>query len=238
MLQHCKACSERTLTPLWADQDGQQWHRCLSCASDSCEATYADVKGMYDERYYQTHHHHEGDPAALRDALRPNVDWFVDWKVAQDVGKDFLDVGCSDGTALTLMQERGFSVHGFDVAEACRQPGCTTIAPFFTADHFPQRYHAVLCREVIEHVDTPHQMLTDLYRVTARGGFLQLQTPRPSPTFHTGPYQRGHLVILSPLVVRFWLERLGFEVKDYRLWPTPDEDPGRQPGQAWMCRKL
>lgn len=182
---------------------------------------------MYNAEYLRTHHGND-DPEYLMNQLQSNLQWFVDWRVREDVGKDFLDVGCAEGTAMRGMAERGFSVHGFDVIPEAAQPGCSTIAPAFSAGLFPQRYHAVLCREVIEHVDHPMQMMTELAKVTAKGGFLQLQTPRPTQEFNAIGYQAAHICLLSPLFVRYWTEKLGFEIKDYRLWAQ---------GQAWMCKK-
>lgn len=227
-MTHCRACSETTIHPLWQDGGNAYWYRCLSCGCDSSSNNYSLTKDMYTGEYINTHHG-GADDAYLVDQLRSNLDWFVDWRVKDEVGKDFLDVGCCEGTAMRGMAERGFAVHGFDVIPEAAQPGCSTIASSFSAGLFPQKYHAVLCREVIEHVDTPMQFMTELANVTAKGGFLQLQTPRPTAEFNAIGYQRAHICLLSPMFVRYWLERLGYEIKDYRIW---------EQGQAWMCKRL
>lgn len=226
-MTHCRACSENTVHSLWPDHHGGHWFRCLSCGCDSSSNSYAETKKYYTAEYITTHHGGHDDEHLLQE-LRANLDWFVDWKVKEDVGKDFLDVGCCEGLAMRGMQDRGYSVHGFDVIPEAARPGCTTIAPTFQASLFPQCYHAVLCREVIEHVDTPMQFITDLANVTAKGGFLQLQTPRPTAAFNPIGYQGAHICLLSPLWIRYWVERLGFEIKDYRFWDG---------GQGWMCKK-
>lgn len=223
-MTHCRVCSEKTLHYLWDDAGGGKWFRCLACGSDSSSRGRADTESMYNAEYIKTHHGGHSDEYLLQE-LRANLDWFVDWKC----GKDFLDVGCCEGMAMKGMADRGFSVHGFDVIPEAARPGCTTIAPVFRAGLFPQKYQAVLCREVIEHVDTPMQFITDLANVTCGGGFLQLQTPRPTAEMNLIGYQAAHICLLSPWWIRYWLERLGFEIKDYRLW---------EQGQAWMCRKL
>lgn len=229
-MTHCRACSEEALHPLWQDTAGGHWFRCVACGCDSASRCYANTQHLYQDSYILAHTSHIGEEKLIQE-IRPNLDWFVDWKVKEDVGKDFLDVGCCDGIGMKGMAERGYSVHGFDVIPGAARPGCTTIAPHFQANLFPQQYHAVLCREVIEHIDIPMQFLTELASVTAKGGFLQLQTPRPSVAFNPIGYQEAHICLLSPHWLRYWLERLGFEIKDYRLWDNPA-------GQAWMCKKL
>lgn len=226
-MTHCRACAEAVIYPLWQDHEGSLWFRCTFCGSDSSNHCYNDTRKMYTAEYINTHHGGHS-PEYLMEQLHTNLSWFTDWKVKEDVGKCFLDVGCCEGSAMKGMQERGYSVHGFDVIPEAAQPGCTTIASSFSAGLFPQKYHAVLCREVIEHVDTPLQFLTELANVTAKGGFLQLQTPRPTESINPIGYQAAHICLLSPIFIRYWLERLGFEVKDYRLWAQ---------GQAWMCKK-
>ena len=177
-MTHCRACSEAALTYLWKDYQGGHWFRCHCCGSDSSSNSYADTKAMYGEEYNQKHHGGISIDEELA-SMRSNLDWFQDYR-PETSGIDFLDVGCCRGAAMIGMQKRGWRVHGFDVTEASRQPGCSTIAPEFKASLFPQRYHAVLCREVIEHVDHQMQFLTELANVTERGGFLQVQTPRPT----------------------------------------------------------
>lgn len=226
-MTHCRACSESTLQYLWQDYQGGHWFRCLACGCDSSSHCYADTAHFYNAEYLQTHH---GGISLEEEAeqLRTNLDWFEDYK-PDTPGRDFLDVGCCRGVAMNGMANRGWSVHGFDVVPEAAQPGCSTIAPMFTAGLFPRKYHAVLCREVIEHVDHPMQMLTELAATTAKGGFLQIQTPRPTADRNDIGYQGAHITLLSPLWIRYWVERLGFEVKDYRLWDI---------GQCWMCKRL
>lgn len=226
-MTHCKLCGEKTLTPLWKDYGGNQWFRCLFCASDSSEQTWEGVKAMYDANYIKNHHGLTTYEAEA-EQLKSNIGWFNDYK-PEIAGRDFLDVGCTNGVAMTEMQNNGWSVHGFDIIPEAYREGCTTIAPAFSAGLFPMKYSAVMCREVIEHSPTPIQMLTELSYVTRKDGILQLQTPRPTPEVNPIGYQPAHLDLLSPMVIRYWLERLGFIIKDYWIW---------EQGQAWMAKRL
>ena len=228
-MTHCRLCSENTIHFIWQDYEGGNWFHCESCGSHSSSHSYADTQKYYTAEYI-TQHHGGISLEEERNQLTTNINWFEDYK--PDIhGRDFLDIGCCRGVAMTMMAERGWAVHGFDVIPEAAQPGCSTIAPSFRAGLFPQKYHAVMCREVIEHVDHPMQMLTEIAAVIHKGGYLQLQTPRPAATMNPIGYQGAHITLMSPLWIRYWLERLGFEVRDYRLWSNPG-------GQCWMAKRL
>jgi 2-polyprenyl-3-methyl-5-hydroxy-6-metoxy-1,4-benzoquinol methylase len=102
-----------------------------------------------------------------------------------------------------------------------------TVAPMFHRWLFPLRYAAVLCREVLEHVPTPHLMLLELHGVTAPGGLVQVQTPRPCDYAHPRVYQDGHLFVASPRQLRTMLDAAMLDVIEPREWET---------GQAYLCR--
>jgi hypothetical protein len=220
-IRFCRGCGEDALAPLWST-----FSRCLCCGSDSNALHYDPTR--YDATYLRhIRAEHPGSDADYAAEMRPNLDWFVDYEGTVP-HKTFLDIGFLDGVALDGMQSRGWGVHGFDVIPDARLGDHTTIAPRFAANLFPQQYYGVMAREVIEHVDGWRQFLAECHGVTARGGLFQLQTPRPLRDNVPGVYCPEHLVVLTPTVVRYWLERLGFSVLDYRLFEY---------GQVWMCRK-
>lgn len=227
MIRFCKACGGEELQPLWEDGEAP-WLRCLACGSDSAARTYADVGHLYSADYIQAALDREGGLDNAVAAMRSNLDWFQDYR-GKAPNNSFLDVGCCEGAALAGMQDRGWAVHGFDVIRPPYDGPHVTVAPHFSAALFPQQYAAVLCREVIEHVEGWRDLLTECHAATARDGLFQLQTPRPWHLQHPIPYQRYHLQLLSPAIVRYWLERLGFIVLDFRLWDM---------GQGWLCQKV
>lgn len=242
-MSSCRCCGRDELLPLWVDVDGNSWSRCGGCGSDT--SSFQFTADIYDPHYYATHHGCENDPAFLEKQLESNISWFMAHQAKQvnpgsafvvhrgAHGKTFLDVGCAEGTAMRMMAREGWSVHGFDISEEARRlnpPGKhITVHPWFHAGLFPIQYTDVLCREVLEHVEWPRQFLFDLARVTVRGGLLQIQTPRPATSNNSIGYQKAHLHLYSPTLLRWELERLGLRVLDYREWDV---------GQAYLCRKV
>lgn len=210
---NCRICGESDLSPLWVVY-GQQWARCLCCGSDTSS-------GEYDPEIYRTGYlagalANIGSMNRAIEEVRTNCDWFE--RLATNPGRDFLDVGCLEGAAMTLMASRGWSVHGFDVSEESAHPGCTTIAPEFLASLFPRRYDAVLCREVIEHVIDPRKMVSELLGACNPGGFVQIQTPRPMATPDPIPYQTAHLQIISPAAMELMVRDAGGVITARQVW--------------------
>lgn len=234
-LMRCRVCFESELEPLWVgriDPIHGCWHRCLCCGSDTSNTEYDTIRAKYNSDYMTHNMHDLGGMDVCIKALEANVQWFQDHRRGCP-DFSFLDIGCAEGAALRGMAALGWAVHGFDIDESARSlspPGQhITVAPAFAASLFPQRFSAVLCREVIEHVPDWRMLLSECWQVMRPNGIFQLQTPRPWTEFHQIPYQVFHLQLFAPAVLRYELERRGFEVIDHRLWPM---------GQGWVCRRI
>lgn len=221
----CRVCHEAELVPLWpATAERGEWSRCLACGSDTSAADYAALRGEYDAAYLAHLAELLGGVGGCAAALSPNADWF-----GPPAGDGtFLDVGCLEGGGLRAMADRGWSVHGFDVIPEARTGDHVTVADRFRAGLFPRRYRAVLCREVIEHVPDWRGLLGELFAATQPEGLCQVQTPRPWSEPDPRPYQRWHLQVFAPFVLRQQLGAAGFDVIGQLLWPA---------GQAYLCRR-
>ena len=224
-MKFCKVCGVSALSPLWQDTGVNQWHRCGACGSDSSEATYP--QGHYTDDYLTSSLERTGGIEKAKEQVRSNIEWFGHYR-DRCGGKDFIDVGCLEGAAMMVAADHGWSVHGFDVMEAARRPGCTTIHPYFAASLFPQCYDAVFCKDVLEHVEGWRGFLSELTAVTAKNGLLQLQSPRPMDTNSAPCYQPAHLFIVSPATLERAMRDLGFTVLDKRIWDGTDTGPAGQ----------
>lgn len=221
----CRACYSPDHGPLPFDLPAGvgRWRRCRSCGSDTAEHSYDP--GMYTTEYLYTHTG-QTDRALLKEQVRSNVDLFD--KHAKDLpNRDFLDVGCSDGTTMEFMADRGWAVHGFDVAKPHYYGPHVTVGAVFSRWLFPLRYSAVLCREVLEHVENPDQLLHELHGVACSGGLVQVQTPAPSDYYAPTTYQLAHLCIISPTRLKKMLDAAMFDLLEELNWGI---------GQAYLCR--
>jgi SAM-dependent methyltransferase len=106
-----------------------------------------------------------------------------------------LDYGCGPGLLLQFLRERGFrECEGYDAyARGFADPAVLS-----------REYDAVVCQDVIEHVEDPQHLLKTLARCVRPGGMLCLGTPcadgidlRYSNRFIHHLHQPYHLHILS-----------------------------------------
>jgi 2-polyprenyl-3-methyl-5-hydroxy-6-metoxy-1,4-benzoquinol methylase len=108
-------------------------------------------------------------------------------------GKKVLDVGCQYGVFSFYLLEKGADVTGVDISERwvarCteealeRYPGRGVRFQAADAQDLPfgdECFDVVVCTEVVEHVDLPGKVVSEIFRVLRAGGVLVLGTPNTS----------------------------------------------------------
>jgi 2-polyprenyl-3-methyl-5-hydroxy-6-metoxy-1,4-benzoquinol methylase len=127
-----------------------------------------------------------------------------------------LDYGCGSGAFVSYLRSSGFSnVRGFD--EYSSEFGDRSV--------LDDRYDCVISQDVIEHVASPHDLMTEFRRITKDAGVIAIGTPnasaidlrRPDAYVHTihAPYHRH---ILSKDALLDAGQRQGFKLD--RFYPT------------------
>ncbi|HWJ24908.1 MAG TPA: methyltransferase domain-containing protein, partial [Flavisolibacter sp.] len=114
-------------------------------------------------------------------------------------GAVVLDVGCGNGIISRGLGREGFNVYGIDVSErAVEKARSLTDLPNVKFDVISaeqlvadgKRYNAVICSEVLEHLDHPEKLLNTLYQSLADDGVLIVTVPNgmgPREVFVTKP---------------------------------------------------
>lgn len=228
---NCKLCNGTDLKLLNFEipKDAGEWFRCQMCGSDNSSLEFDP--SVYGKKYIDEHIENIGGLDAGKETVRSNCDWFGHYLDGLP-NRDFLDVGCCDGSVLRVMAEMGWSVHGFDIAKPPYYGPHVTVAPLFHRWLFPQRYSAVLAREVFEHVPFPDLFLHELHGVTVPRGLIQIQTPKPIEQYHPNIYQKSHMFIASTGRMRHMINLAMMDILDFREWG----DSTTQAGQAYLCR--
>ena len=112
---------------------------------------------------------------------------------------EVLDVGCGNGVISRSLGEKGFTVRGIDVSgkaiERARELNKYPQVKFdvvsaeqLVADG--HRYHAVICSEVLEHLNDPGKLLNVLHELLDKDGVLIVTVPNgvgPRELFVTRP---------------------------------------------------
>lgn len=135
------------------------------------------------------------------------------------------DVGCAYGSNLWFTRPGSYGVEMQDrYAAFARSVGldvCTAAAGSGALAGLP-KVEAVWCGAVVEHVDSPHNLLRELHGLLRPGGLLLLfapvlprlpflrRLPRVGPNF-TSHLHGDHVSAFTTETLRFTCERAGFE---------------------------
>jgi|GEM_PF-2379310 len=142
------------------------------------------------------------------------------WEECPKKFDSILDVGCSDGYMVKVLQEEGKKAIGIN--DYLYPTDMLYISEYELAViemdmhclEFPDNlFDAVWCRHTLEHSLSPLVVLSEIYRVLKPGGYLFLVLP-PVPT-SPEPYD-GHWHIIPDYQLRYLLEKCNFDI--LKLW--------------------
>jgi len=97
--------------------------------------------------------------------------------------KRLLDAGCGDGLFIAEAERNGFYCEGFDnndeLLEVCRKKGMKVRYGNFS-EKLPFKdgiFDGVFCSNVFEHLEEPEFALSELLRITKKGGIVFVTVP-------------------------------------------------------------
>jgi 2-polyprenyl-3-methyl-5-hydroxy-6-metoxy-1,4-benzoquinol methylase len=112
-----------------------------------------------------------------------------------------LDVGCGNGIISLNLGKEGYTVQGIDMSDKSIE-NAQKKNPFFnvsfsvmdaeTLRASGQRYDAIVCSEVLEHLNQPANLVRELHSILQDNGILFVTVPNgsgPRETFVTKPFQ-------------------------------------------------
>jgi SAM-dependent methyltransferase len=126
-----------------------------------------------------------------------------------------IDLGCGRGDSVDVFRAADPAVRwiGLELPDSETFRGRTRDdADFrvFDGVHLPFADHSVdvvFCKQVLEHVERPHQLLPDVRRVLRSGGVFA------GSTSHLEPYHGYSIANFTPYGLKRLLERSGFELE-------------------------
>lgn len=175
-------------------------------------------------------------------------------------GKRILDVGCGDGTFLSLIKDRYEEVYGIDISEtSLKESRMKNIqTKIYDSDKSPIPYPSnymdtVACLDVIEHVFDPDKIISEIYRVLLPDGIFVVSCPNirywrhilsiitgefPKTSTDTEHYDGGHIHYFTYRDIELILKKYGFrEINKYSVFGKNICKEFMSPGVVIRCKK-
>lgn len=196
----------------------------------------AKIAALYDADYFQGHgfdksidyvkdvkEHSTKDDFTLEDWDVENIKSLLNKNSSTATRYSLLEVGCGTGVFLDKARKAGFDVHGIELsdyaANFARQMGIPVeTKPIEETNFQPERFDAIVMREVIEHLPHPLESLRTVHAWLKPGGVLFMATGnydsperklRGANWFYFMP--EGHLTIFSNKTMTAYLKKVGFQ---------------------------
>jgi 2-polyprenyl-3-methyl-5-hydroxy-6-metoxy-1,4-benzoquinol methylase len=184
-------------------------------------------EAVYNEAMQRFESQHGVDPnprAHLRRLRRLEHYWHIPPKDTR-----ILDVGCSFGTFLRILNEKGFNAEGVEpaenAAEQCRRAGLNVHCGLLGDMGFQDgQFDVLTIYEVIEHLPDPRPLIEECYRVLRKGGMMFLSTGNAQSWtarvmgggwdyFSMLDGGQGHISFFNPESISRLSESAGFSVE-------------------------
>lgn len=237
----CPLCHSKQNAHLWNSEDGYEYVRCLECdfVFVTPFITYDQWRDYY--RKFQTDtdgiNSELSESRAAEDYLKDDFErfsYYVNLLRKYKRSGNVLDIGCLTGNFLKIAKDNGFSPFGVEfrpvaIETAKSLYGIQNIWNGYFEEIAPQliaadtRYDIISLWETLEHVLYPEEVIRNARRLLAPGGLIAITVPNfdnlqvkilREKCFHClgGIGNAGHINMFTPLTLRHFLEKNGFEM--------------------------
>jgi SAM-dependent methyltransferase len=137
--------------------------------------------------------------------------------------KKLFQVGCSDGTTLSIFKQNGWSVTGIDPSPVCSQLALKnynidTFTGFFENFKIEKKFVLFVLTHVLEHLYFPRDTLQKIYDNILDDGYLFIEIPclENEEQFPNSYFSFEHLQHFSEKLIIDLLNDVGFEILSTR----------------------
>jgi 2-polyprenyl-6-hydroxyphenyl methylase/3-demethylubiquinone-9 3-methyltransferase len=172
-------------------------------------------------------------------------------------GSRILDFGCGNGALLSSWADSGFELHGVDASSSGIRQAKDQNTPitFHLADitaTLPaglaaERFDAIICTEVIEHVFAPRNLVRNAFDLLKPGGEMLITTPyhgylKNLSMAITGRMDKHFTVLWDCGHIKFWSQKtLSLTLREAGFHQLRFSGVGRVPGlwksMVFRCRR-
>lgn len=178
----CPLCHQRAHP--WRQKRGFDIYLCSGCenAFIAPEDIPKNLEDIYSKEYFEGNEH-TGYPSyqADRPLIEKNFSDRVRWIESQNPsGRRLLEIGSAYGFFLRAARDRGWSVHGVELATDCvtatQRDGLDVVQGDFAHAKLEGTFDVIAMFDVIEHLRDPKECLERAQTLLSPGGLLVIET--------------------------------------------------------------
>jgi len=225
----CPLCGGEEFRPRWDCGD----FRFVRCGS--CGVIYQNPQIIPDHahsRYGEEYCAYERDnEASFLNLMKLGLGdaRFYDWEEDYRARGPVLDIGCATGALIGWLSGRGWRAEGLEIcapsAAVARSRGCPVYeVPLEEAGLEDGRYSLIHASHVIEHVNDPASLVSQVHRLLMPGGRFICVTPNTASLqalLKGGEWRSAiadHLVLFSAGRLKALLRDRGFSLLAWKTW--------------------
>lgn len=180
---------------------------------------FVQIKPFLEDNYYDDYQMASTHSQQMQDLQRDQAHDFVNRFSL--IGKNVVEIGCGDGSALAHLSTAGAKVSGIEPSGATRQiamsRGFSIESGYITAGRklLKSPFDAFVSRQVLEHVPDLHDFLDGVWANLKPGAYGLVEVPSLEKAIADSRYYDffpDHVNYFSKKTLRLVLEMHGFEV--------------------------
>jgi 2-polyprenyl-3-methyl-5-hydroxy-6-metoxy-1,4-benzoquinol methylase len=220
----CPLCNNSTHH--FTQKDGFDLYKCNSCKFIFVYPVPKSIE-VYDDSYFSGADKGFGyiDYDADKEPMIPTFLKYLD--IFSSLGKKsgrLLDIGAATGFFMSIARNKGFDVAGVEISDFAggvgRKKGLNIKTGDLASAAFPSEYFDVVTMfDVLEHVPSPKDFLSESKRILKNGGLLAINTPDAQSFWAKLLGSKWQLIVppehlnyFSPKNLASYLEKEGFKV--------------------------
>lgn len=166
------------------------------------------------KKFYETYH--STAISGIGSEYANNFASFVNKTIS---GKNLLEIGCSDGYFLHLMEKKGWNVWGCDPSPrtqiAIEKFNIPVNKELFSKDLFDQKFDCVVMRHLLEHIADPKEFLDEVSLTLVDNGYVAIEVPNVIYTLELsviGDFCHEHISYFTPQSLSYLLDKAGYDI--------------------------
>jgi 2-polyprenyl-3-methyl-5-hydroxy-6-metoxy-1,4-benzoquinol methylase len=202
----------------WNNRHGVELRKCNSCDFVFSAVSVFDYDAFSANETFPTQTKEQLKELARTENLPTMIDEIIQ-KTNLESGKS-LDFGCGIGLNSLCLQDHGYATYGVELSQVYlnkhKELGITSAASLADLSDHKESFDLVIMKDVLEHVNNPAQLLSEVVAFVKPGGYFYIRVPNVYHyPFHWSIDTKSHINHFSPQQLMTLLEKNNMQKVDF-----------------------